>query len=49
MSSLRRWVSAGRLKSREHIVASFDRFPETLLMLFRRENTGQLFLKIAVA
>jgi len=41
------WMAAGRLKSREDIVSGFDKFPETLLMLFKGENTGKLLLKVA--
>ncbi|GAC1453122.1 MAG: NADP-dependent oxidoreductase [Steroidobacteraceae bacterium] len=40
------WLAAGRLKSREHIVAGLETFPESLLMLFRGENTGKLVLKV---
>ncbi|MEP7084867.1 MAG: zinc-binding dehydrogenase, partial [Betaproteobacteria bacterium] len=41
------WMAAGKLKSREDIVAGFDNFPETLLKLFSGENNGKLVLKIA--
>jgi NADPH-dependent curcumin reductase len=41
------WMMAGKLKSREHIVAGFETFPETLLKLFTGENTGKLVLKVA--
>jgi NADPH-dependent curcumin reductase CurA len=40
------WLAQGKLKSREHIVEGFDTFPDTLLKLFRGENTGKLLLKI---
>jgi NADPH-dependent curcumin reductase len=40
------WLAAGRMKSREHIVAGLETFPEALLMLFRGENTGKLVLKV---
>ena len=40
------WLAAGRLKSREHLVAGLDMFPQALLMLFRGENTGKLVLKV---
>jgi NADPH-dependent curcumin reductase len=43
------WMAAGRLKSREHIVEGLETFPETLLMLFKGENTGKLMLKVADA
>lgn len=41
------WMASGRLKSREDIVAGFEKFPETLQMLFRGENMGKLLLKVA--
>ncbi len=42
------WLKAGKLKNREDIVeGSVDDFPETLLRLFRGENTGKLVLKVA--
>ncbi len=42
------WMAQGKLKSREDIVAGgIAAFPETLLKLFRGENTGKLVLKVA--
>jgi hypothetical protein len=41
------WMAEGRLKSREDIVEGFDRFPETLLRLFKGENTGKLLIRVA--
>jgi NADPH-dependent curcumin reductase len=41
------WRAAGKLKSREDIVAGLETFPETLLKLFCGENFGKLVLKIA--
>jgi NADPH-dependent curcumin reductase len=41
------WMKAGRLKTREDIVEGLETFPETLLMLFRGENTGKLLIKVA--
>jgi len=41
------WMAAGKLKSREDIVEGFQTFPETLLKLFKGENTGKLVLKVA--
>ncbi|TXH06436.1 MAG: NADP-dependent oxidoreductase [Nevskiaceae bacterium] len=41
------WMMAGKLKSREDIVEGLETFPETLLKLFKGENTGKLVLKIA--
>jgi NADPH-dependent curcumin reductase CurA len=43
------WMAAGKLKSREDIVEGFETFPETLLKLFKGENTGKLVLKVAGA
>jgi len=40
------WMAAGRLKSREDIVEGLETFPETLLKLFKGENTGKLILKV---
>ena len=40
------WMAAGQLKARTEVVEGFDKFPETLLMLFRGENTGKLVLKV---
>jgi NADPH-dependent curcumin reductase len=41
------WMAAGKLKSREDIVEGLETFPDTLLKLFKGENTGKLLLKIA--
>jgi NADPH-dependent curcumin reductase CurA len=41
------WLLAGKLKSREDIVEGLETFPETLLKLFKGENTGKLVLKVA--
>jgi NADPH-dependent curcumin reductase CurA len=43
------WMAAGKLKSREEIVEGLEIFPETLLKLFKGENTGKLILKVAPA
>jgi NADPH-dependent curcumin reductase CurA len=43
------WMKAGKLKSREDVVEGFETFPETLLKLFKGENTGKLVLKVADA
>jgi len=40
------WMAAGKLKSREDIVEGLATFPETLLKLFKSENTGKLMLKV---
>jgi NADPH-dependent curcumin reductase len=41
------WMAEGRLKSREDVVEGLDTFPETLLRLFKGENTGKLVIKAA--
>lgn len=43
------WMAAGKLKSREEIVKGLETFPETLLKLFKGENTGKLVLQVAEA
>ncbi len=43
------WMKAGKLKTHEHIVDGLETFPETLLMLFKGENTGKLLIKVADA
>ena len=41
------WMAAGQLKTREDIVEGLETFPDTLLKLFKGENTGKLVLKVA--
>src|SRR5947209_12898725 len=41
------WMMAGKLKSREDIVEGLETFPETMLRLFRGENTGKLMIKVS--
>jgi NADPH-dependent curcumin reductase len=41
------WVASGELSSHEDIAEGFENFPDTLLRLFRGENTGKLVLKVA--
>jgi NADPH-dependent curcumin reductase CurA len=43
------WMAEGKLKGNEHLVAGIETFPETLLKLFRGENTGKLVLEVASA
>jgi NADPH-dependent curcumin reductase CurA len=43
------WIESGKLKPREEIVDGLETFPDTLLKLFRGENTGKLVLKVAGA
>ena len=41
------WLRAGQLVSREDIAEGFEKFPDTLLRLYKGENTGKLVLKLA--
>jgi NADPH-dependent curcumin reductase CurA len=41
------WMASGQLRSREDVVEGLETFPDTLLMLFKGENTGKLVLKVA--
>jgi NADPH-dependent curcumin reductase CurA len=42
------WMAQGRLVSRQDVVrGGIDAFPETLLRLFRGENSGKLVLEVA--
>ena len=40
------WMMEGKLKARSDVVEGFETFPETLLKLFKGENTGKLVLKV---
>ena len=40
------WMAAGKLKSREDIVAGFDKFPEALIKRVAGENNGKLVLQV---
>ncbi|MGB0132323.1 NADP-dependent oxidoreductase [Dokdonella sp.] len=46
-SEMAGWMQQGKLKTREDIVDGLETFPETLLKLFKGENTGKLVLKVA--
>ena len=41
------WLSSGKLKTREDVAQGLENFPDTLLRLFRGENTGKLVLQVA--
>jgi NADPH-dependent curcumin reductase CurA len=41
------WIESGQLITREHIVDGLETFPESLLMLYRGENTGKLMLRVS--
>ncbi|MET8679682.1 NADP-dependent oxidoreductase [Streptomyces sp. NPDC004647] len=48
VAQLAEWLAAGRLQAVQDVVeGGVQDFPETLLRLFRGENTGKLVLKIA--
>jgi len=47
MREMAGWLAAGKLKTREDIVAGLETFPETLLKLFKGENFGKLVLKVS--
>lgn len=46
-SEMAGWMQQGKLKTREDIVEGLETFPETLLKLFKGENTGKLILKVS--
>ena len=49
-AELAEWLSAGKLRSLEDVVdGGVQAFPETLLRLFKGDNTGKLVLKVANA
>jgi NADPH-dependent curcumin reductase CurA len=43
------WMAEGKLAGSEDVVSGIETFPETLLKLFRGENTGKLILEVAKA
>jgi NADPH-dependent curcumin reductase CurA len=47
MQEMAVWIAAGKLKTREDIVSGIEKFPDTLLKLFKGENFGKLVLKVA--
>jgi NADPH-dependent curcumin reductase CurA len=49
MQEMAVWIAAGKLKTREDIVTGIEKFPDTLLKLFKGENFGKLVLKVADA
>ncbi len=40
------WYGQGKLKTKEDVVEGFETFPDTLLKLFRGDNTGKLMIKV---
>ena len=49
IAELAGYLKAGRMKSKEDVVAGLETFPETLLKLFNGENFGKLVLQVASA
>ena len=48
VAQLAKWLHTGELRSREHVISGdVGDFPETLLTLFRGENTGKLVLALS--
>jgi NADPH-dependent curcumin reductase CurA len=45
-AEMAQWIAQGKLKAKEHVVTGIEKFPETLLMLFKGENMGKLVLKV---
>jgi NADPH-dependent curcumin reductase CurA len=45
-SEMGAWLSQGKLKTFEDVAVGFETFPDTLLRLFRGENTGKLVLQV---
>lgn len=47
-AELAKWLSARKLRSLEDVVdGGVQAFPDTLLRLFKGDNTGKLVLKVA--
>ena len=40
------YLASGKMVSKEHVVEGIDTFPETLMKLFKGENSGKLVLKV---
>jgi NADPH-dependent curcumin reductase CurA len=47
LREMAQWLRAGKLISREDIAEGLENFPDTLLRLYKGENTGKLVLKLA--
>ncbi len=47
VAEMAKWMKEGSFKSKEDVVAGFDTFPQTLLMLFEGKNFGKLVLQAA--
>jgi NADPH-dependent curcumin reductase CurA len=47
LREMTQWLSEGKLVSREDVAEGLEIFPDTLLRLYKGENTGKLVLKLA--
>ena len=47
LREMTQWLKAGKLVSREDIAEGLENFPDTLLRLYKGENTGKLVLRLA--
>lgn len=47
LREMTQWLVEGKLVSREDIAIGLESFPDTLLRLYKGENTGKLVLKLA--
>ncbi|MFT4938607.1 MAG: NADPH-dependent curcumin reductase CurA [Paraglaciecola sp.] len=45
-AEMAKWIAEGKLIAKEHVVTGIEKFPETLLMLFKGENMGKLVIKV---
>ena len=45
-AEMAQWIAQGKLIAKEHVVEGIEKFPETLMMLFKGENFGKLVLKV---
>ena len=46
MKDIAGWIHSGDIKVKDHVVVGIDKFPDTLMMLFKGENFGKLVLKV---
>jgi len=44
-TQLLKWISEGKLQSRETIIEGFDKLPEALVLLFDGANTGKMVVR----
>jgi len=46
MKDIAGWIDSGEMKVKDHVVVGIEKFPETLMMLFKGQNFGKLVLKV---